>query len=325
MAKSEEPGWTNLAIGEPVFLRDELWGPCAETPKFLCSTRYPSMGGHPTLLESLREEHRGKHVVVTCGAKQGLLAAFYAFKKRGMSTVQHTAPYWPSYPTLAQLSGMAFSDMPYMIEKPVWCLTSPNNPDGSMHAAFERPDVWDAAYAHPVYGQSPDDGHPDAKVSVWSAAKLYALSGTRVGWCVTDDEDLADDMAYYVEITTSGVSTLAQREVAWARDTIEHYYPSPYREARLTLLRNGELFRRHLGDLCLSVNGVPESGKGMFAWFAVDEHERFEKALKRAKVRVVTGDACGARQPGWYRMSMGLDNDTTEKALSSIRKHFDDL
>lgn len=317
----------NLAIGSPDLIERELrtGGWPSPYPSF-----YPAPEGSPRLLDELRVGHPGRHVVVTNGAKQALLAAFYAYQQTGSKDVYHQAPYWPSYPTLARLAGLRFfSDETEMRNSApsgeewsyVRALTSPNNPDGRQ--SNYPCDIWDAVYASSIYGW--DGVEPTATTIVSSLSKLLGLPGLRVGWLATKDPELARLAAQYVEITTSGVSTLAQEAAAaalrWVREN-EAKALQRVEVIQALLATNGQAFNALIGPSCAIVRGVPRDGTGMFAWFKVwdDEAMVFKAALQRAKITLVSGAACGMTEPGWWRMNMALDTRTTRAALERLAK-----
>lgn len=319
----------NLSVGEPFFLHHALRPLVLEAKPKLAMRLYPPHQGVPELIEVLQERHPGQHIVVANGAKQAILAALYAFRRRamGLTGLYHPAPHWPTYPTLAALSNLHFvSDTKPDVLNHIYAVSSPNNPDGwainSAAMVRESCCLWDAAYAHSVYGW--DAAEPNHFVSVWSAAKLLGLSGYRVGWLATPDESLANDAADYVEKTTSGVNVAAQLKVA---ATLRWMQGNPkdtaraYAEARKTLLRNSFLFNDALGRFCERLEGVPGNGRGMFAWFKIKEqsHQKFQQALEKSKVAMVPGYACGMREPGWFRASLGADWSTLSKAMEKIR------
>ena len=324
MARGSIEGGYNLAVGEPALLQKHL-----NFPPFnaVGPYTYPVLGGEKGLLRELERLYPDKHIVVTNGAKQALLAAFAAFVKvERKSSVYHAAPYWPSYPTLTKLTqGMDFGFfselemLPNRLHKLV-CVTSPNNPDGAQSRALC--DVWDAVYANWVYGWGGVE--PKYRVRVGGAAKLLGLSGVRVGWLITEEDALADAARLYVEQTTSGVSMLAQHYVAWALHRMAGKDPTPaLLRAREEMLENGYEFNAVLGRYCAQVRGVPHSGTGMFAYFHVASsyQEGFANALKLAKVALVTGEACGASEPGWYRMNMMAPRKELHEALRRLRSY----
>jgi len=345
MLRGETSGYYNLAVGEPVFLQETAFW-CAPKSVMTAEPRYPPFGGDPRLIDLIRHhiKQAKKHVVVTMGAKQALLAAFHGYKERGFqpkSDIVLDNTYWPSYPTLARLSGMRSTTMSiassfiertpqernhtkeYGYSKYMRVITSPNNPDGS--ESMENCDVWDAAYYHWLYGAKVVPQHT---VSIWSAAKLLGLSGIRVGFLTTDDDDIAQYAREYVEKTTSGVPNDSQKRLA---DVLDAMATSPdrvaedYAKARNVLLDNGKIFGETLSSFCSEIRGVPTDGRGMFSWFKSDA-ATMDRALSDSKVKVIPGNACGALWPyeigangmAWYRMSMGNNNKYTRDACEAL-------
>lgn len=327
MARGEVEGGYNLAIGEPVVLQDRLFIP---EYRIRGPFQYPTLDGDPALMRHLRAMYPGEEIVVTIGAKQALSAAFYAFKKvEKKADIYHKVPYWPSYRMLAAMAGLGFvKDQSQVVDSTIVCVTSPNNPDG-VEAVDRAVDVWDAVYASRLYGWS--GRSVDARVRVYSAAKLLGLSGARVGWLVTKDKDLADYARLYVELTTSGVSLPAQRVVAEALDWHERDWLAQFSvdQARADVVTNGKLFNQILGKYCQCVRGVPVEGTGMFAYFKVKDElievPGFHEAAQRARVALVTGLACGETYSGWFRMSMGQRPMYTEAALIAVEEKIRDL
>ena len=315
----------NLALGEPRFLHKHLLFPVE--PEVLVQSDYPPHKGSGRLLEELGWLYPGKHVVVANGAKQALLAAFYAYKEMGRAgvkwSVYHEAPHWPSYPTLAELSGVVFQSTPRLLigqYEAITVKTLINNPDGRIIEPNDigNYDVLDCAYGHPVYGWN--GLLPDHEVSVWSAAKLFGMSGDRIGWLVTGNKEIAELAASYIEKTTSGVNTRSQ---ALTADVLQFVRENKeltdrwYRNARGDLLTNGTNMFDALYGYCYHLH---RSNRGMFSWFQVgsDLRDSFDAILKEAKVMLVPGKACGATEDGWYRMSLGNTPEVTAAALQSL-------
>lgn len=328
-------GVYNLAVGEPFFLRKHLQFPVSFRPE--TQTSYPPYKGIKPLLDELGWMYPGKHVVVANGAKQALLATIYAFRHlAGKCAVYHEAPCWPTYPTLAKLSGLSFQSNPLNFlmyrrdddlfrRRYISIKTAPNNPDGRMDEQLDVGcyDIWDAAYAHPVYDWEPHQV-PYHHVSVWSAAKLLGFSGDRVGWLVTGIKEIADAAADYIEKTTSGVNTRSQDIVAHTLKFIRENKDltnSWYAEARSDLVRNFATYYSCIGWKMENV-GANALCRGMFAFFRVPEglRERFAATIKDAGVLLVPGEACGMGEEGWYRMSMGNYTDVTAVALQLLQK-----
>ncbi len=328
MARVDRLGWTNLTLGEPRFLQEAL-------KTFYPSVavahddhrRYQDCRGDDMLIFAVSEVNH-KNVVITTGAKQGLAAAAHAlsrlYKHGAVSAVTAEAPYWPGMPTVARSVGLEWSyiSAPYAIQIQAW----PNNPNGceKLPSVATGPVIWDAAYASPLYGW--DGSEPVgwiAKVS--SAAKLYGLSGHRVGWVEfqgPDAERLVELAAEYVESMTSGVSTLSQEYLdAFLSKKSEDPETHAFLEDRAGtfLASNCELFMDNLESHMDVVQGAPAGRGGMFAWFKPRDPEKFRAALQKAQVLVLGGHYCGELDLNWFRMSMGLCFDEFEEAIGRLR------
>lgn len=325
----------NLAVGEPYFLREALGIAHVMSEKdIVWSLSYPPFKGTSELLKELAWMYPGKHVVITNGAKQGLLAACRALRLKrqsggqpyGTLTLRHQPPYWPTYPTIAELSGMAFEAKPDLLARlrhEVTVLTAPNNPDGRMgyEDSSREWDIWDAVYANFVYGW--DGIVPPAKISVWSGAKLFGLSGLRVGWLVTGDKELADHASTYVEQTTSGVGSVNQAWMTfvlrWWREKSPQSRRDIEKVARNTLWANAGKLERTMGPYFSKMLGFPSNGQGMFAWVKAKNPDRFVALLKSANVKVVSGQYCGADpEEGWFRISLGLSEAKMDEAMEAF-------
>jgi aspartate/methionine/tyrosine aminotransferase len=320
LIRSHEPGTHNLAIGEPFFLQPHLWWATAIAPEGpFC---YPHSRGEPELLQELQRAYQGMHVVVTNGAKQAISAVAQAYASVYYSDhATHETPYWPSYPYLVAKElehGLNPLNVPNVYKKKVCIITSPNNPDGVESSG--DCDIWDAAYAHPVYGFTTPPSH--WTVAIYSAAKLFGLSGLRVGWIVTADAKLAEHVTTYVERYTSGVCVTAQRHLAAVLKHVRiHDEHESWNKARESLLENGRTFNHYLESHVDALDGVPVTGKGMFAWFHVKDEGKFREALVNSKVRLVDGASCGMPlYSAWYRMSMGHHELETTRAIQALAK-----
>lgn len=333
-SRDDPPGWTDLAVGEPVLLRE-----MTKVRNHLgldvggWDLDYPALGGERYLVDTLLEAGFGPRIVVACGARQALAAAIYAFRVvRGVDLVHHDAPYWPGWPEVVRHGGSMFvtdPDAPELSWRSanaahVEAFTTPNNPDGRCDRKNGPHALWDAAYACPAYDWYFGKGSPsNATTSVWSASKLFGVSGLRVGWISTPDGDLADAAADYVESTTSGASTVSQAKVGFLVKGMGDGEGDGVNWAASRMLINGQSFKSLLGRYCDEICGVPAGQAGMFAWFRVKPElvTRFGASLERAKVRAVPGEACGMPAgSGWWRLSMGNLRDVTDKALEAVAK-----
>jgi aspartate/methionine/tyrosine aminotransferase len=317
LARGIDDDHFNLAIGEAHVLQRNLVLPSRKTTRG--ENLYPSPCGDSFLIKEIQNLNPGMCVVVTNGAKQALSAALYALHDATKHGVYHPAPYWPSFPTLANLEHLGFvCDKPKFSGLYIHILTLPNNPNGYVYNGYQTCDIWDAAYGSDLYGFQKEH-EPGYMIKVESASKLLGLSGSRIGWAVTHDSYLASRMAEYVELHTSGVNVPSQRKVAACLANLDKLQTG-LDKARRELLINAGIFWQELGGFVDKVEGVPSNGTGMFCWFTVypDVSVQFVKALETAKVRLIEGTACG--MPGWWRMSMAQDPDVTFQALRGIKE-----
>lgn len=317
----------DLAVGNPVFLQEALdrFYPQA----FTCAqyrtqkgVSYPVSGGDEGLRDALRGFHirvHGRayeHIVITTGAKQALLAAVYADTTINIDRYElyHRTPYWPGCPSIAAMSGLEFVTN-FGIQS-LRVATVPNNPDGSEFTEGV-PDVLDAAYCHPIYGAQPPG---NAGCSVWSAAKLFGLCGSRIGWLATDNRELAAKAIEYVDRTTSGVSRQSQAVLmAMVAISGNPDFDKAMKSARKSLLANADLFMSGIEDFLDELQGLPANRRGMFAFFRPQDCQKFEHALRKSDVQLTPGSACGVRDD-WYRMNLGASPLQLEFGLSKIRK-----
>ena len=328
LVRDSVPGGFNLAVGEPYFLQAVYSG---FYPRYFDGKlTYPLLRGDPELLEMLSRRTSGHHVVITNGAKQALLAACYALQiqrdkddsnPHDFLQLHHPAPYWPTYPTIADLSGLGFTSRG-PAKNTLNVITGPNNPDGDL--GIDRTtthwDIWDAAYAHRIYGW--DYIVPWHKVSVWSAAKLFGPSGYRIGWLATPDPELAELAGQYVEKTTSGVANPSQAFLKQLMRNLDSV--SPEEEGRMVmsardlLLKTNEAFMR-LSKHFLEIKGFSDTRQGMFAWVRAKNPNRFKELLGKAKVKVVGGTFCGG-QDDWFRVSLGVMPNVMHEAVRAIEE-----
>ncbi|KAI6694877.1 hypothetical protein NL676_022587 [Syzygium grande] len=196
----------------------------------------------PELEKSIRRIHRvvgnaaaeaedGHHIVVGTGSTQLLQAALYALCPPGLpqpTSVVCAAPFYSCYQEVTELlqsnlykwEGDAHSfnkDGPF-----VEIVTSPNNPDGSIReAVVNRPNgkfVHDLAYYWPHY--TPITHQADYDIMLFTFSKCSGHAGSRIGWAIVKDKEVAVKMTKFMEVTTIGVSKESQLRAAKILGTI---------------------------------------------------------------------------------------------------------
>ena len=217
-------------------------------------TKYAPSNGTPQLRTAIAHktskqlgvEYKPTEVTVTSGAKFIIFAALQMLCDPG-DEVLIPAPYWVSYPTMAELVDAVpvivpsdelsgFKVHAHHIEKKITArskvllLNSPSNPTGQVYTREEIEDLVKLLRRHPQLVVVSDDIYnelvftgdtvaphllhvaPDLKdrvVVINGASKTYSMTGWRVGWAL-GPENVIKAMSNYQSQTTSCASPFAQ-------------------------------------------------------------------------------------------------------------------
>ena len=243
----------SLSAGEPDF----------DTPSFIRAaaiqalddgqTRYGPAAGEPALREAIasklsEENHvatKAAQVLVTNGGKQALYNLFQVVLGPG-DEVLLPAPYWLSYPEIAQMAGASVKRLPSDADQGfrlnpeqleaaitpasrLLVLNSPSNPTGMVLSRPELEAIAAVLRRHPqvlvvcdeIYEFLLAPGHthhsfaavaPDLAGRIFTVngfAKGWAMTGWRIGWLAGAQEVIAAASALQSQ-TTSNVCTFAQ-------------------------------------------------------------------------------------------------------------------
>jgi len=243
----------SLSAGEPDF----------DTPAFICEaaaralasgqTRYGPAAGEPGLREAiatkLSQENlvptKAAEVLVTNGGKQALFNLFQVVLQAGDELLL-PAPYWLSYPDMAELAGASvrlipsdaadgFRLTPEALEAAIGpaskllVLNSPSNPTGMVLSRPELEALAAVLRRHPqllvvcdeIYEFLLAPGHshhslaavaPDLAERVFivgGCAKGWAMTGWRIGW-LAGNQSVVSAAAALQSQSTSNVCTFAQ-------------------------------------------------------------------------------------------------------------------
>ncbi|XP_057496839.1 L-tryptophan--pyruvate aminotransferase 1-like [Actinidia eriantha] len=274
------------------------------------------------------EDH---HVVVGTGSTHLIHAALFALCSPDRSeptSVVCAAPYYSCYPEatnflqsgLYKWAGDAQTfdkDGPYLE-----IVTSPNNPDGTIREAVVKGGqgklIHDLAYYWPQYTPITCCAHYD--VMLFTASKCTGHAGSRIGWALVKDKDVARKMTKFIEVTTIGVSKEAQHRTAKILGVISDSCLHPgsnnfFEYGRRLMAERWEKLRVVMGrdelftlpeypqDYCLFTGEYSESHPG-FAWMKSNENiEDFEKFLRGHKILARNGSRFGG-DPKHVRASM---------------------
>lgn len=199
----------------------------------------------PELAKEIRSLHslagnavtKGRHIVVGTGSTQLFQAALYALSPPGRSrptNVISAAPYYSSYPLetdylkseIYKWAGDAWtykqtSDEDYYIE----LVTSPNNPDGFTREAVVNgsgPVIYDLAYYWPHY--TPITAPADQDLMLFTLSKITGHAGSRIGWAIVNDLEVAKKMTEYIMLNTIGVSKDSQLRATQILHSVSNSY-----------------------------------------------------------------------------------------------------
>lgn len=325
MARTKLPkDHIDLGIGEPHILREAVLK-CfnlryTDMERYDFSSlehpwEYAPPNGYPALVKLLEERYNAP-VVVTIGAKHGIFAALHALKQTGVKSVAYRSPYWASFPFMIESMGLT------SVTKQVWRADSylfvmPNNPDGfttlngSSKALNEMPVpvIHDAAYYTESYLPENYKLDPIGDMQVFSASKMYGLSGLRLGWVVCHNREYYNHLMAYVEASTAGVSTVSQRTLMTIIEA-ENNNPSLrqwFSHEMRSHLEWAQHELRRLDPLVLE----PHSIDGMFGW--CQKGERFSA---ESKVHVMDGAAFG--DASMVRLNLAVSKSTLIEAIDKL-------
>jgi aspartate aminotransferase len=243
----------SLSAGEPDFDTPSFFRAAAIQALDDGQTRYGPAAGEPALREAIasklsQENHvatKAAQVLVTNGGKQALYNLFQVVLGPG-DEVLLPAPYWLSYPEIAQMAGASvkllpsdadqgFRLNPEQLEAAITpasrllVLNSPSNPTGMVLSRPELEAIAAVLRRHPqvlvvcdeIYEFLLAPGHthhsfaavaPDLAGRIFTVngfAKGWAMTGWRIGWLAGAQEVIAAASALQSQ-TTSNVCTFAQ-------------------------------------------------------------------------------------------------------------------
>ncbi|KAI3785795.1 hypothetical protein L1987_44920 [Smallanthus sonchifolius] len=239
-------GWESLVInldhGDPTMYEDFWKQKGEETTVVTSSWQHISYFSdiknvcwflEPVLVSAITRLHKvvgnavteGRNIVVGTGSSQLYQAALYALSPPNGSdpmNVVSAAPFYSSYPLMTDYlkSGLhkwAGDAYEFNKEQPyIELVTSPNNPDGFTRQEVVKGDkgilIHDLAYYWPQY--TPILSPADYDIMLFTVSKSTGHAGSRIGWAVVKDREIAKKMTTFIEINTIGVSKDSQIRAA---------------------------------------------------------------------------------------------------------------
>lgn len=193
-------------------------------------------------------------IVVGAGSTQLNAAAVHALASRAAAAAERAAPaqVWAAVPYYgaykvstdfahSRLYEWAAGGQPEAnaTHSVIEFVTSPNNPDGSLRTPTVpgAAVVYDSAYYWPHYVPITEARSPQGSdVLVFTLSKLTGHAGTRIGWAVVRDADIAAAMRQYLATTMLHVPRESQDR---AYTLLTHVVHSQVRERPLRKRRCG--------------------------------------------------------------------------------------
>ncbi|KAL1539335.1 L-tryptophan--pyruvate aminotransferase [Salvia divinorum] len=309
----------------------------------------------PKLEQKIRNLHNlvgnavveGRHIVVGNGSSQLIQAALYALAEpldppSPISVVSAT-PFYSCYPQIADYvrSGLfkwAGDAHAYVKDAPyIEMVTSPNNPDGELRGPVVNKAngmlVHDLAYYWPQYTAITEP--VDHDIMLFTVSKCTGHAGSRIGWAIVKDPDVAKRMVKFMEISTIGVSKEAQlRAISILEMISTNSCPSNFLGfGQSVMAERWKKLREALkGTDVLQVPDFPPQHCNFkrdynechpaYAWMKAQEGLNLEEVMKEESIRVRGGGTFGCPS-NYARLSMlGRDKDVDLllKRLPSILK-----
>jgi len=350
----------SLSAGEPDFDTPAFIRQAAAAALEAGHTRYGPAAGEPALREAIAAKLSTENqvptntyqVLVSNGGKQSLFNLFQVLLAPG-DEVLLPAPYWLSYPDMAQLAGAAvrlipssaaegFRLTPRALEAAIGphskllVLNSPSNPTGTVLSRSELEALASVLRRHPgllvvcdeIYEFLVAPGHehhslaavaPDLASRIFivgGCAKGWAMTGWRIGW-LAGDAAVINAAAALQSQSTSNVCTFAQHgalaAVSGPRDCVR----------QMADQFNGR--RRLLGDALRAIPGLQlQQPQGAFYAFPDISHYGLDamglcnRLLDAGGLAVVPGVAFGDDR--CIRLSCAASEATIEDGVQRLER-----
>ncbi|GFP97488.1 l-tryptophan--pyruvate aminotransferase 1 [Phtheirospermum japonicum] len=313
----------------------------------------------PKLEEEIKSIHNlvgnaiveDRHIVVGTGSSQLIQAALYALsdplnEPDHPVSVVSAAPYYSAYQEIADLlrsrlykwGGDANSfdakDEPY-----IEMVTSPNNPDGAVRKPVVNGTkgilIHDLAYYWPHYDAV--TAPADHDIMLFTLSKFTGHAGSRIGWALVRDKEVAKKMVKFIEVNTIGVSKEAQLRAANTLHTIsgscrkdkpdseienffkysKHVMAERWNRLRDVVKKN-ELFYVAKSPIqyCNFTRELTEAYPA-FAWMKCKDGVDCEKLFKEHKIQTRSGRRFGSGQD-YVRISMLNGNEEFDLFLQRL-------
>lgn len=349
----------NLTVGEPMVESSPFVFEAAVQAMSDGKTLYPPVAGIPELRQEvanwMKSEFKSnfvkENVLVSCGAKHGLLMTLQALLEKG-DEVLVVAPYWVSYPPMTTLAGgkpvileTSFENgwklRPETIQAAVTSqtkvliLNNGGNPTGILYSKDEINAILETCkknnivlISDEVYSGLTFDNNEFVSVASFleyqenvvilqSASKHFAMTGWRVGF-VVGPKNLISALETLQSQSTTGTSSISQWAALAAFQNAEEIVSSLRKEIQSRRDAFVQNFEQNFGVKIV----VPACGLYAFlpiASFGVSETDSVKfcmEVLEKANVVFVPGAPFGAE--GFVRASFGGKEEDVAEGLKVL-------
>nr|BAJ34396.1 unnamed protein product [Eutrema halophilum] len=285
----------------------------------------------PELAEAIKELHgavgnaatEDRYIVVGTGSTQLCQAAVHALSSLAGSHPVSVVAAAPFYSTYVEETTYVRSGM-YKWEGDAWgfdkkgpyieLVTSPNNPDGTIRETVvnspeddEGKVIHDFAYYWPHY--TPITRRQDHDIMLFAFSKITGHAGSRIGWALVKDKEVAKKMVEYIIVNSIGVSKESQIRAAKIlkvlKENCESESDNFFEYGREIMRNRWEKLREVVKESdVFALPKYPEAycnffGKTLesypaFAWLGTKEETDLVSDLRRQKVMSRAGERCGS-------------------------------
>ncbi len=356
----------SLGPGEPDFTTPKHIRDFAKKQLDSGRTHYTAIGGITEVKEAfgkkLRRENKidvdpEKQIIVTVGAKEGILLSLMALMDPGDSAIVPNPGYVAYIPIIDTLNGRPHSlqlkqeeNWEYDLDRAkklvgekthLLILNSPSNPTGTVFSRKKLEEVADfavdnclivlsdEAYEKFVYDGDARhvsigslNGMENHVVSLFSFSKTYAMPGFRVGYAA-GPKDIIQAMTRLKLGTTLSTPTVSQLAAKHAVESTQRPVQGMVKE----YAKRRKLMCKRLAEMGLNC-GNPQGAFYMFPSikkFGVSSTEFSKFLLEKAKVLVVPGTEFGKYGEGFVRLSYATEYHKIEEAMDRVEKVVDKL
>ncbi|KAL1194134.1 Tryptophan aminotransferase-related protein 1 [Cardamine amara subsp. amara] len=297
---------------------------------------------HGAVGNAATEEH---YIVVGTGSSQLCQAALFALSSLSDANPVSIVAAVPYYSTYVDEGSYLRSELykwegdartfdkkgPY-----IELVTSPNNPDGTMREpVVKRSDhggkvIHDFAYYWPHY--TPITRRQDHDLMLFTFSKITGHAGSRIGWALVKDIEVAKKMVQYLTINSIGVSkesqtratTILNELTKTCRTQSESFFEYGYEKMKSRwerlreVVESGDAFTlpNHSQAFC-NFFGKTISTSPAFAWLGCKEERDLGSLLKGKKVLTRGGDRFGSDKK-YVRVSMLSRDDDFDVFLHRL-------